>query len=55
MRMYEDAMPTPCANCNEIVDFRDLVNDPLEEYDMICEQCREQRTEIEKDARGASA
>ena len=44
--MNEDAMPTPCADCDQIVDFRDLVSDPLDEYDMVCKRCANERRRI---------
>ena len=46
--MIEDMMPTPCGCCEEITDFRNLVNDPLNEYDMICRVCAGDREVIKE-------
>lgn len=47
--MNEDSMPTPCANCSRTVDFRDLVDDPLGEYDMVCKYCQHDRRQTAED------
>ena len=46
--MFEDAMPTTCEYCDSIVDFRNMVRDPRNEYDMVCTTCADQRTETFK-------
>lgn len=43
MKYPEDMMPTPCACCEHTTDFRNLVDDPLGEYDMICTVCADDR------------
>lgn len=47
--MIEDMMPTPCACCDGITDFRNLTNDPLGEYDMVCTVCESDRAEIHEE------
>lgn len=47
--MNEDAMPTPCPSCDRIVDYRELVGDPLEEFDMICKTCRQRALQIKEE------
>lgn len=41
--MHEDSMSIPCIECERTVDFRDLVSDPLDEHDMVCEWCAKDR------------
>lgn len=41
--MIEDMMPTPCICCDGITDFRNMTDDPLEEYDLICTVCADDR------------
>lgn len=43
--MNEGVMPTPCASCDRTVGFRQLKDDPLEEYDMVCPRCAYHRAE----------
>lgn len=47
--MIEDMMPTPCACCDGITDFRNLTSDPLDEYDFVCTVCADDREQAKED------